>query len=48
MRKRTVVVTGADRGLGYALARQCAERGDMVFAGKYRTNWHLLEELQEE
>lgn len=47
MRKRTVVITGADRGLGYELARQCAERGDMVYAGKYRTNWHLLEELKE-
>lgn len=48
MRKRTVVITGADRGLGYELARQCAQRGDMVFAGKYRTNWHLLEELKAE
>lgn len=46
-RKRTVVITGADRGLGYELALQCAQRGDMVFAGKYRNNWHLLEELKE-
>lgn len=45
MRKRTIVVTGADRGLGYELVKQCAERGDLVFAGKYRSNWHLLEEL---
>lgn len=45
-RTRTVVVTGADRGLGYELARQYVERGDIVFAGKFRTNWNLLEELQ--
>ena len=45
-RQRTIVVTGADRGLGYELARQYAQRGDIVFAGKYRENWHLLEELK--
>ncbi|MDR1569493.1 MAG: SDR family NAD(P)-dependent oxidoreductase [Oscillospiraceae bacterium] len=43
--KKTVVVTGADRGLGYEIARQCAKRGDVVFAGKYRTKWPLLAEL---
>lgn len=46
-RQKTVVVTGADRGLGYELVRQYLERGDRVFAGKYRTNWHLLEGLKE-
>ena len=45
-RVRTIVVTGADRGLGYELARQYAERGEIVFAGAYRANWHLLEALQ--
>lgn len=45
-RTRTVVITGADRGLGYELTRQYVERGDIVFAGKFRTKWNLLEELQ--
>lgn len=46
-RRRTVVVTGADSGLGFELVKQYAERGDRVFAGKYRKNWHRLEELKE-
>jgi NAD(P)-dependent dehydrogenase (short-subunit alcohol dehydrogenase family) len=45
-RKRIVVVTGADRGLGYELAKQYLERGEIVFAGKYRTRWPLLDQLQ--
>lgn len=46
-RQKVIVVTGADRGLGYELVRQYLERGDRVFAGKFRSNWKLLEELQE-
>lgn len=46
-RQRTVVVTGADSGLGYALAEVYLKRGDRVFAGKYREKWTRLEELQE-
>ena len=46
-RQKTIVVTGADRGLGYELVKQYLERGERVFAGKYRINWHLLEKLQE-
>ena len=47
-RKKTIVVTGADRGLGYSLVREYLQRGHTVIAGKYRTNWHLLEELQKD
>ncbi|MDR1530651.1 MAG: SDR family NAD(P)-dependent oxidoreductase [Clostridiales bacterium] len=46
-RKRLIVVTGADRGLGYELTKQYLERGEIVFAGKYRTQWPLLGELRE-
>jgi NAD(P)-dependent dehydrogenase (short-subunit alcohol dehydrogenase family) len=44
--QKTVFVSGADRGLGYELSKKYVENGDVVFAGKYKTNWHLLEELQ--
>lgn len=47
MKKKTIVVTGADRGLGYELVKQYVERDDFVIAGKFRINWHLLEELKE-
>ena len=43
-----VVVTGADRGLGFELAKALVERGDTVFAGKFRTQWNLLEQLKEQ
>lgn len=48
IRQRVVVVTGADRGLGYELVRQYLLRGDIVFAGNFRTKWNLLDDLQKE
>lgn len=39
------VVTGADRGLGYALAAGLLERGWRVFAGQYMPEWPQLSEL---
>ncbi len=47
-RQKVIVVTGADRGLGFALTKAYLERGDRVFAGKYRRNWNLLENLKEQ
>lgn len=47
-RKKTVVVTGADSGLGFALVKAYLERGDRVFAGRYREKWHLLDELKQQ
>lgn len=47
-RQKTIVVTGADRGLGYEFVKQYLERGEKVFAGKYKTRWRLLEELKKQ
>ena len=42
--QRTVFVTGADRGLGFALCTGLVERGWCVFAGQYMPEWpELLE-----
>ncbi|WP_172255606.1 SDR family NAD(P)-dependent oxidoreductase [Saccharibacillus deserti] len=41
------VITGADRGLGFALAEGLLERGWRVFAGSYLPDWPQLGELQE-
>lgn len=44
---RTIIVTGADRGLGYAICEQLLEKGDMVLAGQYMPEWKELEQLKE-
>lgn len=38
-------VTGADRGLGYEMAKGLLGDGYTVFAGRYNKDWTLLEEL---
>jgi NAD(P)-dependent dehydrogenase (short-subunit alcohol dehydrogenase family) len=43
--KRTVLVTGADRGLGFALCVGLLDRGWHVFAGQYMPEWPELTEL---
>lgn len=44
---KNVVITGADRNIGFELTRQFLERGWKVFAGRYLMDLALLEELQE-
>jgi NAD(P)-dependent dehydrogenase (short-subunit alcohol dehydrogenase family) len=44
---RTALVTGADRGLGLALAAGLAELGWRVFAGQYLEDWPELGQLAE-
>jgi NAD(P)-dependent dehydrogenase (short-subunit alcohol dehydrogenase family) len=39
------VVTGADRGLGYAICEGLLEKGWRVFAGQYLKDWTELESL---
>ncbi|CAM3553359.1 MULTISPECIES: SDR family NAD(P)-dependent oxidoreductase [Saccharibacillus] len=47
MNAHNAVITGADRGLGYALAEGLLERGWRVFAGSYLPHWPQLAELRE-
>ncbi len=42
---RTTFVTGADRGLGFALCIGLLEQGWEVFAGQYLPEWHELSSL---
>jgi len=44
----SVVITGADRGFGYSLCNEFLSRGWKVFAGKYLSDYQLLEELSAE
>lgn len=45
---QTALVTGADRGLGYALVEGLLARGRRVFAGQYMPDWPALDELAAE
>ena len=38
----SVVVTGADRGLGLAMSEQLADKGWRVFAGQFKPDWPEL------
>jgi len=42
-----VIVTGADRGLGFSLCREFLARGWTVFAGKFLQDYNLLEQESE-
>ncbi|MDR0315318.1 MAG: SDR family NAD(P)-dependent oxidoreductase [Treponema sp.] len=44
----SVIITGADRGLGLSLCREYLKRGWLVFAGKYLDDYCLLEEVREQ
>ena len=46
--ERTVLVTGADRGLGLALCTGLLKGGWHVFAGQYLPEWHELGILKNE
>lgn len=46
--ERTVLVTGADRGLGFALCAELLKQGWRVFAGQYLPEWHELADLKNE
>ena len=46
--ERTVLVTGADRGLGFGLCAALLKGGWHVFAGQYIPEWHELASLMNE
>ncbi|ADU32091.1 SDR family NAD(P)-dependent oxidoreductase [Evansella cellulosilytica] len=46
--KRTIYITGADRGLGLALTKVFLGHGFKVFAGRYMTDWPELDDLKKE
>jgi len=46
--EQTVLITGADRGLGFALCSGLLKRGWRVFAGQYIPEWHELASLMNE
>ena len=45
---KTALVTGADRGLGFAVVKELLKNDFCVFAGKFMSDYTLLEELQKE
>lgn len=45
---RSVLITGADRGIGFALCRCFLENGWMVYAGRFMKDWTELDALKEE
>jgi NAD(P)-dependent dehydrogenase (short-subunit alcohol dehydrogenase family) len=42
-----VIITGADRGLGFSFCREFLSRGWTVFAGKFLNDYKLLEQERE-
>lgn len=45
---KRVFITGADRGIGFALCRCFLENGWQVFAGRFMKEWNELETLKKE
>ena len=45
---QTVLITGADRGLGFGLCARLLKEGWHVFAGQYMPEWHELATLMNE
>lgn len=44
---KSVFITGADRGIGFALCRCFVENGWQVFAGRFMPEWTELDALQD-
>jgi NAD(P)-dependent dehydrogenase (short-subunit alcohol dehydrogenase family) len=46
--EKTILITGADRGLGFALSASLLNKGWRVFAGQYMPEWDELTALMKE
>ncbi|WP_179107193.1 SDR family oxidoreductase [Sediminibacillus massiliensis] len=46
--KKTVYITGADRGLGLTMTKRFLNEGYKVFAGRYMNDWPELDELKKD
>ena len=44
--QQTVLVTGANHGLGFALTQQLLAQNFRVFAGRYEADWSQLDDLK--
>ena len=44
--RRTALVTGADRGLGFAIVKRLLQENFTVFAGEYMSDYPLLQNLK--
>jgi len=44
---KTVLITGADRGLGFSFTKQLLEKNYKVFAGQFIEDWDFLSELKQ-
>ena len=47
MEKKTVWITGADRGVGFSLCEEFLRGGWHVFAGRFMPEWTALDTLKE-
>ena len=47
MEKKTVWITGADRGVGFSLCEEFLRGGWRVFAGRFMPEWTALDTLKE-
>lgn len=46
--KLTAYITGADRGLGFALTKVLLSNSYIVYAGSYLSDWNILSKLKDE
>lgn len=47
MQEQIALITGADRGLGFALCKELLQRGWRVYAGQFMQDWPQLAQLSE-
>lgn len=46
--RKSVLITGADRGLGFALVKEFLAKDYLVYAGRFMLEWKELDEVKEQ